>query len=152
MSHFVLCPSCKRHVRPAETSCPFCSSALPDELRNADALPRPPSGLSRARAYAFRAAIVASVAGVGAACGSDDESPGPGDGSAGTTSTGGSGGTTSTGGSSGSATGGSSGDDAGSGGTAGTASGGTTGSGGFSGTPPMPYGTVWPDPDAVVHV
>jgi hypothetical protein len=28
----VPCPSCGRHVRPAERACPFCASALPDDL------------------------------------------------------------------------------------------------------------------------
>lgn len=146
MSHLVVCPGCKRHVRPSETECPFCSGEIPEALRRAAPPPKPPSGLSRARAYAFRAAIIASVAGAG--CGSDDESPGPSDASSGTA------GTTSTGGTAGSGTGGTAGtagDDAG---TGGTASGGTSGgnTGGVSGTPPMPYGCVWPDPEATVVV
>jgi hypothetical protein len=136
MSHFVLCPSCKRHVRPTEVDCPFCSRVIPEEVRSAAPLPAPPTGLSRTRAYAFRAAIVASVAGV--ACGSGEQNPGPGDGGGAT------GGSTASGGSAGST-----GGNAGTGGASG--SGGTTGGGGFSGTP-MPYGTVWPDPDAVTFV
>ena len=151
MSHLVLCPACKRHLRPSEAECPFCNAIVPEDVRNAAPPPLPPSGLSRARAYAFRAAIIASVAGV--ACGSDDESTGSdgGGATAGSTSSGGSAGSSSGGTG---ATGGSAGDDAGTtGGTGGTATGGTGGgTGGFSGTPPMPYGCVWPDPEATVRV
>jgi hypothetical protein len=163
MSRFVVCPACERHVRRTDDRCPFCEAAIPEAVRKASA-PVLPAGLSRAQAYAFRAAVLAGAATI--ACGSDSETPGPGTGGSGASAgasgssgsggaagtgsggtsgaigTGGAGGNTGTGGSSGA------GGTAGAGGTGG--SGGTLGSGGVSGRGsggsglPTPYGCVWP--------
>jgi hypothetical protein len=62
----VPCPSCKRHVRAAEAACPFCSSALPEDLA-AGAIPSAPRRLSRAAAFVFGASL--AVAG----CGTDTD-------------------------------------------------------------------------------
>jgi hypothetical protein len=167
MSRFVVCPVCERHVRRTDERCPFCEAAIPEAVRKAFA-PVLPAGLSRAQAYAFRAAVLAGAATI--ACGSDTETPGPGSGgngasdasagasgssgsggAAGSTGSGAAGGTIGTGGAGGNiGTGGSSGagGTAGAGGTGG--SGGTLGSGGTSGRGsggsglPTPYGCVWP--------
>jgi hypothetical protein len=172
MSRFVVCPACERHVRRTDEHCPFCEAAIPEAVRRAFA-PGVPAGLSRAQAYAFRAAVLAGAATI--ACGSDTETPGPGSGgsgasdasagasgssgssgsggggAAGSTGSGGAGGAIGTGGAGGNTgAGGSSGagGTAGAGGTGG--SGGTLGSGGFSGRGsggsglPTPYGCVWP--------
>ena len=72
MSRFVVCPSCERHVRRSEESCPFCNELVPAAVRQ-HVHPAPPAGLSRARAYAFRAALLASSAAV--ACSSSGENP-----------------------------------------------------------------------------
>lgn len=66
MNDLVLCTSCSRHVRRAEERCPFCGTALSEEVRRARPRVAPP-GLSRAKLYAFHAAVVTSVA--AAACG-----------------------------------------------------------------------------------
>jgi hypothetical protein len=62
----VLCPSCTRHVRREEPRCPFCGAAVPEATRAA--IPRvAPAGLSRAKLYAFHAAMATGVAAT--ACG-----------------------------------------------------------------------------------
>jgi hypothetical protein len=66
MNDLVLCTSCTRHVRRTEERCPFCGTTLAVEVRRA----RPPvasPGLSRAKLYAFHAAVATSVA--ASACG-----------------------------------------------------------------------------------
>jgi hypothetical protein len=66
MNDLILCASCTRHVRRAEEWCPFCGTALPDAAKTT--MPRTaPPGLSRAKLYAFHAAIATGVA--TAACG-----------------------------------------------------------------------------------
>jgi hypothetical protein len=40
------CPSCRRHVRTTEASCPFCAAALPGDLADR-VIPAPPGRLSR---------------------------------------------------------------------------------------------------------
>ena len=52
----VPCPSCTRHVRAAETSCPFCKNALP-ESHASGAVPSATQRMSRAAAFAFTASI-----------------------------------------------------------------------------------------------
>lgn len=53
MTHLVACPSCTRHVRVHESSCPFCQHALSDAVR-ATPEPRGPAVLlSRGALYAF---------------------------------------------------------------------------------------------------
>lgn len=66
MNDLVLCSSCSRHVRRTEARCPFCGTALADEVRRAKP-PLAPLGLSRAKLYAFHAAIATGVA--AGACG-----------------------------------------------------------------------------------
>jgi hypothetical protein len=61
------CPSCARHVRLSEATCPFCAHALPAELRAAPAPRPPPARLSRNGLYVFG---VASVA-LSSACGGE---------------------------------------------------------------------------------
>ncbi|MDC3962326.1 hypothetical protein [Polyangium jinanense] len=60
MPSMVLCPSCKRHVFPRETSCPFCGLAISAEP-GAPAPALAPE-LSRAQRYLVGAAIAATVA------------------------------------------------------------------------------------------
>jgi hypothetical protein len=66
MNDLILCRSCSRHVRRTEERCPFCGSAMAAEARRARP-PVAPSGLSRAKLYAFHAAVATGVA--TAACG-----------------------------------------------------------------------------------
>jgi hypothetical protein len=66
MTELVLCTSCSRHVRRAEERCPFCGTLIAAETRHARA-PVAPAGLSRAKLYAFHAAVATGVA--TAACG-----------------------------------------------------------------------------------
>jgi hypothetical protein len=65
MANLLCCPTCKRHFRRAEARCPFCGVEASAELRS-KRTPSPPPGLSRARLYAFQAAMATGVA---AACG-----------------------------------------------------------------------------------
>jgi hypothetical protein len=66
MNDLILCASCTRHVRRAEERCPFCGTVVPDAAKAV--VPRvAPPGLSRAKLYAFHAAIATGVA--TAACG-----------------------------------------------------------------------------------
>jgi hypothetical protein len=51
------CPSCSRHVRTSEASCPFCKAALaPGELA-ASVIPAASTRLTRAAAFAFTASL-----------------------------------------------------------------------------------------------
>jgi hypothetical protein len=70
MNDLILCPACRRHVRPTEARCPFCAASID---RTAVASPPPPAsrGLSRARLYAIHAAVATGVA----ACGGTVASP-----------------------------------------------------------------------------
>lgn len=61
------CPSCARHVRLSEATCPFCARALPAVLRAAPAPQPPATRLSRNGLYVFG---VASVA-LSSACGGE---------------------------------------------------------------------------------
>src|SRR5690606_6703274 len=75
MIHLVPCPSCSRHVRTHETSCPFCAAPL--ELSGAPPRRLPPMRLGRAATLAFGTLLGASalVTGCGGSTGdsSDDE-------------------------------------------------------------------------------
>ena len=66
MSDLVLCASCSRHVRRTEERCPFCGTLLSPGARRARP-PVAPPGLSRAKLYAFHAAVATGVA--ASACG-----------------------------------------------------------------------------------
>ena len=158
MTHLVPCPSCERHVRASETTCPFCGSTV--DLSGVPPPALPNRRLGRAALVAFGATIAAGVATT--SCGGDTDEPGrggSGGSAAGGGGAGGSGGTGgngsgggSTGGSAGSSTGGSGGD----GGSVGPvygvpadsgppdvqATGGTAGDGGIQ----PPYG-IPPDPE-----
>jgi hypothetical protein len=52
----VPCPSCARHVRCSEESCPFCKSAIPAGLVP---VPRAPHRLARGAAFMFASTLVA---------------------------------------------------------------------------------------------
>jgi len=67
MSELRPCPECQRHVRTAETSCPFCGQSLSLSHLPAPVLPR--SRLSRAATFAFGATLVGATALVG--CGGE---------------------------------------------------------------------------------
>lgn len=59
------CPGCARHVRAAESVCPFCGDTLPLSLRQRRPV-LPKRRLGRAATFAFGAALAASTA---AGCG-----------------------------------------------------------------------------------
>jgi hypothetical protein len=60
-ARLLACPSCLRHVRVTEDTCPFCAGAVPASFRNLPA-PRPPTRrLSRAALYAFGATSIGLV-------------------------------------------------------------------------------------------
>jgi hypothetical protein len=84
MNQLIPCPGCNRHVRQAESSCPFCSTALSLASVPEHALPR--TRLGRAATFAFGATLVGATTLV--ACGGDSEDGKKtgGGGSAGTTS------------------------------------------------------------------
>jgi len=97
MTQLIPCPGCNRHVRQAETSCPFCSAALSLGDVPAHVLPR--TRLGRAATFAFGATLVGATTLIG--CGGDSEGGKEGDG--GMSSGGAKAGTSSGGSSSGSA-------------------------------------------------
>ncbi len=47
-AHLVPCPSCSRHVRASENTCPFCNEGVPAELRDAPPPRAPGRRLRRA--------------------------------------------------------------------------------------------------------
>jgi len=57
------CPSCRRHVRAGDESCPFCASAMPADAR---AVPALNGRLGRGALFAFAVSV--------AACGGSTES------------------------------------------------------------------------------
>ena len=69
MNQLIPCPGCNRHVRQAESSCPFCSAAL--SLAHLPAPPLPRTRLGRAATFAFGATLVGATALI--ACGGQDE-------------------------------------------------------------------------------
>jgi len=64
MNDLILCASCARHVRRTELQCPFCGSPVSGAARAATPRIAPP-GLSRAKLYAFHAALATGVAASG---------------------------------------------------------------------------------------
>ncbi|HEY4105703.1 MAG TPA: hypothetical protein VGM44_17510, partial [Polyangiaceae bacterium] len=82
MSHLVPCPECSRHVRAAETECPFCAQPLDLAGTPEPALPK--TRLGRAATFAFGATLASATA-LAACSGSDSDDSSAG-GSAGTTS------------------------------------------------------------------
>jgi hypothetical protein len=123
------CPSCKRHVKVSEGSCPFCKHVLPSDMNaKGDVSIR---GLSRAAAYALSASIVV----VGCTGGPGDPPTENGT-SGGTSGTSGGGSSGSTGGTSGGTSSGSTT----SGGTSSGSSGTTSGEPNDGGNVQPPYG------------
>ena len=79
MNPLVPCPSCDRHVRASEIACPFCHSALPNDLASR-AVPAANRRLNRAAAFTFAATVAIASASVStAACGGVVDSGGGGD-------------------------------------------------------------------------
>jgi len=71
----VPCPSCRRHVRSTEQSCPFCASSLPEDLR---ARPNAaPANKRLHRSVLFAAGAVAGAVVIGACSSSSDGTPTP---------------------------------------------------------------------------
>lgn len=68
-SRLLPCPGCDRHVRIAESLCPFCGGALPLAYQSAGPAPLPTGRLGRAAKFAFGAAVAGVVAVSG--CGDD---------------------------------------------------------------------------------
>ncbi|MEQ8454225.1 MAG: hypothetical protein RLO52_01410 [Sandaracinaceae bacterium] len=70
MNSLLPCPACQRHVRAAESLCPFCGETLPMSLRSrvASRAAVPVRRLGRAATFAFGAALAASTA---SACGGE---------------------------------------------------------------------------------
>lgn len=60
MSPLAPCPSCRRHVRVAESACPFCGTAVVLEAASA---PRAAQRLGRAAIFTFGAVAIATSAG-----------------------------------------------------------------------------------------
>jgi hypothetical protein len=69
VNFLVPCPSCARHVRQSEASCPFCSAELSLGQVPAPVLPR--GRLGRAATFAFGASLVGATSLI--ACGGDSE-------------------------------------------------------------------------------
>ena len=69
MNQLIPCPGCNRHVRQAESSCPFCSAAL--SLADVPEHTLPRTRLGRAATFAFGATLVGATALV--ACGGESE-------------------------------------------------------------------------------
>lgn len=72
--HLVPCPSCTRHVKTTEASCPFCASALPASLASA-VVAGSTQRLSRAAAFAFTASIAVTGCASGTSPGALDAGP-----------------------------------------------------------------------------
>lgn len=62
MTPLVPCPSCARHVRSNEASCPFCEGALPAGL-GARAIPAARVRLDRLAAFTFAASLALAACG-----------------------------------------------------------------------------------------
>lgn len=61
MSALLPCPSCARHVRRSETSCPFCACTL--SLAHAPPRPMPTERLGRAALMAFTTLVASGSVG-----------------------------------------------------------------------------------------
>jgi hypothetical protein len=87
--HLLACPSCARHVRASEASCPFCETSIASALAGSPPRQRPRERLSRAALVAFgigSASVVAcggAVQGGGTGGGSTSVDSGGGRGSGG---------------------------------------------------------------------
>jgi hypothetical protein len=72
-SSLILCPACNRHVRAAETHCPFCDAAQPDRTVAPD--PRlPRKRLGRAALMTAGAALLGAAEACGDSLPSNDAS------------------------------------------------------------------------------
>jgi hypothetical protein len=71
-SHLAACPSCRRHVRVSESTCPFCSSALSDVFRATPARQAPRQRLTRSALFALGAGVALTPA-----CSSESTSGSP---------------------------------------------------------------------------
>ena len=72
MHVLVPCPSCARHIATSETTCPFCTSTVPDDLAMR-AIPANTGRLRRFAMFTF-ATTAATAVGVLAACGNSEMS------------------------------------------------------------------------------
>ncbi len=70
-TRLLACPSCARHVRATEPSCPFCASELPASFRIVPAAKPPMARLSRGALYALGATSI----GLATACSSASTTP-----------------------------------------------------------------------------
>jgi hypothetical protein len=59
--HLVACPTCARHVRVSEASCPFCATALGESQRDLRAPRAPAQRLGRAALYALGVGLAAAA-------------------------------------------------------------------------------------------
>ena len=78
MAPLIPCPECNRHLRPNETTCPFCNADVRDAVAHHRARVIPTERLGRTALMAFAAANM----GV-AACGGEVTGPSPGPGTGG---------------------------------------------------------------------
>jgi hypothetical protein len=62
MARLLACPSCARHVRDSESSCPFCQAAMGSLLRETPLRAAPAGRMSRNALYAFGVASVTLAA------------------------------------------------------------------------------------------
>jgi hypothetical protein len=100
------CPTCSRHIRVSESSCPFCATSVPARFENGRLPVAVPRRLSRAALFALGGLAIAPVA-----CAGETEDDADSNASGGQGATGGSGGDGATAGSGGDgATAGSGGD------------------------------------------
>ena len=67
---FAPCPSCARHVKTTEKSCPFCKGALPDAMVSIPGA-TPGHRLGRAAAFAFTASLTVAGCSAGVAAPGD---------------------------------------------------------------------------------
>lgn len=73
MSEMVPCPQCDRYVKAEDAECPFCNAP---RVAGEPAVRRPSPGLSRAAAFAVRAALATGALAAAVACGDEDEGKG----------------------------------------------------------------------------
>ncbi len=75
MPHLHPCPSCSRHVRVDEASCPFCGDALPSSVRESPLPTMPTRRLGRTHLMAFGVAAIAIAASTGCGQSQPEEDP-----------------------------------------------------------------------------
>lgn len=68
------CPSCARHVRSSEATCPFCDAVVPTAKTTTST---PVGRLGRAALFVAGTAIVAASATAAVGCGPDKPPPNP---------------------------------------------------------------------------